>query len=173
MLSFLFASRVFMGSGLSVIAWGGDKGAFHLSESDRPVKRSDYASSSIVVRGSFQMTEAPGDPNLWSVVLPGQLCNEVMPDFEVGMYKWMALEDGSLEFCCGTVTPAGGADFGRFSYKGVGSGVVQMPKKSLLVVATGEAEVKGLKKVGPAVIHAKTQDLEVLLTGKGMWLSRQ
>lgn len=169
---FLSASRVFMGSGISIIAWSGNIGDSHFSETVESIKRSEYSSSSMVIKGAFQMTEAPGDPSLWPLLVPGDMCNLRYPDFEVGRYTYSAMENNSIEFCCGTVSQAGGADYSFFESKPVTSETYDVIQGSILIAATGTLEVNGTIKKAPFILHAKNKSVQAKLNGRGMWLYR-
>ena len=169
---FLSANRVFLGSGISIVAWGGNKGESHFSETTETIKRSEYSSTSIVIRGSFQMTEAPGDISRWPVLFPGDIANLIYPDFEIGQYTYSAMEDNSLEFCCGTASPAGGPDYCFLDSRAVKNELIEVPKGSVLIVATGTVDVNGATKIAPYILHAKNNSVSAQLNGRGIWLVR-
>ena len=168
----LVAGRVFRGAGLAVLAWNGDAGDSHYSESDVLVRRSEYASCSIVCRGSFQMTEFPESSGPWPAVTPGQLCNLVLPDFLPGKYTWTAQEKDSFELCAGGVDHYGQQDMGPLVYEPRAPGSYIIQEASILVVATGSVTVDGKVLPAPTIVHAKSKAVPVVLNGQGMWLKR-
>lgn len=168
----LFAERAFLGAGISIVAWGGNKGDAHFSETEKPVKRSEYSSSSIIITGSFQMTTAPDDLSMWPLLKPGDMCNLLCPDFVPGRYTYSAMEDKSMEFCVGTAGPSGGPDYSTFLSEQRKVGRVKIPKGSVLIVATGSLDIGGVLRQAPYIAYAKTKDIEGMLTGRGMWVVR-
>lgn len=168
----LLGQRVFHGSGIATMLWKGNKGDFNLSETPVYIPREDYASVSIITRGSFRVTESPEGSGPWPLITPGMVCGDVSPGFPPGRYKWEAMEDYSVDLCSGGVSSSGHTDQGQFIYKAVDEGSFLVPKESVLIVATGSVDVDDMRQESPTFIHAIKTDIRVMMRGKGVWIAR-
>jgi hypothetical protein len=168
MATLLTSNRVFLGYGLSVVAWAGNKGWVQLTEAKELIKRTEYCSSSIVAVGSFQMIESPGSAK-WPLLLPGDMGKLLCPDFVPGKYAYAAMQDGSLEYCVASAGTSGIPDLAPFESREVRPGTIKVPYRHVLIVATGELLAKGRSFKAPYIIPSKSMEgYEGVMTGRGM-----
>lgn len=156
-------------AGFAIASWWGNAGDTFEWPVEKPVKRADFASSSIIARGAF------GYPKGYGFVRAnaGQLVNEVMPDWDrPGIYVWHALEDDSLELCATRIDEKGEQCRERFYWAAVDTGNFILDKGTVLIAATGSWFYKGVEIKAPHIFYAATEAMEIIARGRGMHIAR-
>jgi hypothetical protein len=85
----------------SVSLWQGKAGDSRQLVHTKPMKRAEFPSLSVVIRGSFEHIK-PSGPSGW-ILKTGETSLDKTEDWdEIGTYTYTALEDNSQELCMGT-----------------------------------------------------------------------